>query len=526
MLKKLIPFIICVTCILSLFPTSVFADTDGEKTEPITVTSYEELISALGGEGVVLRDDKLIIVKDIALKAPIHIVSGSYTLVGEGAVITADYKDGDFFIISGKDTSLSVGDRYAPEEKRDLVFDGEGGEKIREGSVFFVEESARLELFPCVVIEDAVTTVSGAAVYNEGAFTMYGGEIASCRAVSSGGAVYNSGSAAFTSGKITSCSANHGGLVYSDGESAFAGTTLEKGSATNGGAIFNAGELKFVSSSVTDCKASRGGGIYNSGKAEITGGSISSCSAENGEGGGVYNASELEASGSPISENSAKNGGNVYNTATLTMGDELYLYGGKASENGGNVYNAEEGTFTFASGSISGGIAVYGGGLYNLGTFTHAGGGFYGNSAEVGDGVLNHGEMTLKGTGYCGTNDSFFVVINPDLSHAITVDAEWTQKTKPSPISCGIYENGKYFYRHSVGDKLLDIKGETQADKSFTFYDSKAGLVLSPDGALAKAPTEVPKAVLTVLAVIAAYAAVTAAMVFAIRYLDKKKLAR
>ena len=54
---------------------------------------------------------------------------------------------------------------------------------------------------------------------------------------------------------------------------------------------------------------------------------------------------------------------------------------------------------------------------------------------------------------------------------------------------------------------------------------SDTGLVINGDGSLKAAPTPVSKTFVNVVCIIFAYPLVTAAIVFVIRYFDKKKLA-
>ncbi len=526
MLKKLFSVLLISFFIISLIPTNTFA-------EPITasgtanapggeVTSPEELVSALGNSGIVYKNGVITVVKDVVLAKSVKIASGTYVIVGEGASIKGSF-DGDLFVLSGEETTLTLGDSTAAENKSDLVFDG--GNTVRDGSVFRIEQGAKLEMYNSVRITNAATSRSGGAVYNEGEFIMYGGEIENCRASSSGGAIYNAGTLTLSSGTVKNCSANDGGAVYTEKKSTFIAVSVSGCKATNGGAVYNMGEMQYLSASITECSANNGGALYNGGKAVIAGGTINNNKSENGMGGGIYNASELELSGSVLRENSAKNGGNLYNSGNAETGEGFSIVSGTAAENGGNIYNAELGIFTQNSGSVNLGKAVYGGGVYNLGTYNLHSGGVYANKAQVGQGILNHGKVVLSGMGYCEKGDDIFVVLTPENKHAIVVAENWAYDNKPVSVSCGVFSDGKYTYSHSSGDKILDIKGEVNVGKRFMLHVSDTGLVLSNNGTLGEAPAPVSKTLTTVICVAFAYPLVTAAIVFIIRYFDKKKLA-
>lgn len=525
MFKKLFSILTVSLLIMSAIPFASFANealtVSAVNAPGGNVTTVDELISALGGNGITYQNGVISVIKDIVLSSSVNITSGTYTIIGEGASIKGDF-DGDLFVLSGEGTLLTLGDLAAIENKSDLVFDG--GNTVREGSIFRVEQGANLEMHNSVVIKNAATSVSGAAIYNNGEFTMYGGEIENCRASSSGGAIYSEGELTLASGYIENCSANHGGAVYSECKSALIGIKISSCKATNGGAIFNAGEMQYQGATVTECSASKGGAIYNSGKAVISGGAINNNKAENGDGGGIFTSSELELSGWVVTDNSAKNGGNIYNNGSVTTGASFAVVGGTAAENGGNIYNGELGIFTQSSGAVNLGKAVYGGGVYNLGTY-NLGAGIYANQAQVGEGILNHGKVVLTDMGYCEKGDDIFVVLTPENKHAVVVAENWIYKKKPVYISSGIVSDGVYSYSHSAGNKLLDIKGRIDADKRFMLHKSNTGLVLKNDGTLKKAPTPISKTLITVICIIIAYPVVTAAIVFAIRYFDKKKLA-
>ncbi len=521
MLRKIFSVLLISLLIISAVPTSAFALEESANAPGGTVTTPEELVFALGTNGIVYQNGVIKVIKDVILTKSINITSGSYVIVGEGASIKGNF-DGDMFVLSGEGTTLTLGDQMATENKSDLVFDAEN--TVREGSVFRVEQGAKLEICTSVVIKNAMTSVSGAAVYNEGEFTMFGGVIENCRASSSGGAIYNAGTLTFASGTIENCSANDGGAVFNEKKMTFIAIAVSGCEATNGGAVYNVGEMQYLSASITECTASaKGGAVFNSGKAVITGGKINKNACEKGEGGGIYNTSELELSGSVFSENTAKYGGNIFNRGNAVTGENFFLTSGNASEKGGNIYNSELGIFTQSTGAVNLGRAVYGGGVYNLGTY-NLGGGIYSNRADVGEGVLNHGKLVLVDKGYVEKGDDIFVVLTPENKHAVVVAESWTYNMKLVPLSCGIYRDSGYEYSHSAGNKLLDIKGKLNASKRFALHLDNTKLVLSDNGTLIKSDSPFSKTLTTIVCIMFAYPLVTAAIVIALRHFDKKKL--
>lgn len=525
MLKKILSILTVSLFIISLVPHSVMGAETSSRREANapggSVTTYEELVAALGGNGISYQNGVITLIKDVVLASSVEITSGTYIIVGSGATVKTAF-DGDAFVLSGEGTTFVLGDKTAVENESDLVFDGEN--TVSTGSFFRVEEGAKLEMYNSVMIKNAAVKSSGAAVYNNGEFIMYGGEMENCRAEKSGGAIYNAGNMTLASGNISNCSANQGGAIYSEGKSNFVGTILTGCKAANGGAVFNTGEMQYLSSVITECGATKGGAIYNNGKASVKGGTVSGNSAENGEGGGIFNANELELIGSVLRENNAKNGGNIYNSGNASTGEGFAVVSGKAAEKGGNIYNAELGIFTQNSGSVNLGKAVYGGGIYNLGTYNLNAGGIYANQAQVAEGLLNHGKLVLSNKGYCEKGDDIFVVLTAQNTHAVIVAENWSYTTRPVSVSCGTFENGVYKYSHTVKDKLLDIKGKVNVSKRFMLHVTDTDLVLSNEGTLMKAPASVSKTLVTGICAVLAFPLVTAAMVFVIRYFDKKKL--
>lgn len=527
MLKKIISVFVAVFTLSTVFALYSFAAS--VPAEGGQVKSYADLVKALGGDGVgqLKYDadgnvDHFFLIKDITLSSPVVITEGKYTIIGAGSVIRSSSDEGTLFEIEGEETVLSLGDKNETDvDAVDLTLDG--NDNTAGGSLVNISSGATLEMYAGVLIEDAITSSSGAAVSNEGYFVMYGGKIQNCRAVSSGGAVFNKGEIAFALGTIADCSANNGGAVCNEGKISFLGTAFTGCSATKGGFLYNSGSAKLVASTVSECKAPEGAGVYNLGTFDIDGGKIEGCIAEN-EGGGVYNVGTVNFKGGYITSNKAKNGGSIYNAATLNVTEQAQVFGGKADVFGANVYNAAEAVFNFSGGSVSSGISLYGAGVYNLGTVNMSGGGVYSNQATVAEGILNHGTLNLSGMGYVGDNDDIYVVITDDNKHVINLNSDWSYKSRKLNLSCGIFTDGKYEYLENKGDKLITTAEGIDVIKRFTMFNKDSRFVLSDNGTLKSAPVTVSGTVFIVIGAVLAFAATVTAIVVTVRYFDKKRL--
>lgn len=519
MIKKL-SFIIAIATValtLTLCASAAPASAPGGE-----VTSYEGLVTALGGEDNVSlvkngdgEVDHLIVYNDILLSAPVRITSGEYVIYGAGATFTCSFKEGSFFEISGDKTSLTVGNT-AGSKSEDTFFDGKN--ESRNGSFFKVGEGAALAVYPGTVMKDTVTTVSGGAIFNEGSLVIYGGKYTGCRAVVSGGVIYNEGEVVLTSGSISSCSSGLGGGLYNGGKATLVGMTISECIADKGGAIYNASEMKFASAAVTSSKAKEGAGLYNEGECEFLGGSIKECLAENGTGGAVHNNGKLILTAGTFDENKALEGGNVYNAKEMTIDTNMSLFSGKA-ETGGNIYNS--GDALFKGGAVSLGKATYGAGVFNLGKLDLQGCNIHSNKATVGGGILNHGSVVMTKNGYIDPSNDFFTVLDEDNSHALVIGEGWVYDRQIIKLSCGIAVDDGYEYKESVGDVLILTEYEYDINDRFALFN-KNGLALSKDGTLVKAAPDL-SVLLYVLGGIAAFAAVVTAIVLPVRYFDKKK---
>ncbi len=521
MLKKCLFSAFCVIFLLMTFPVLTSAASVVDAPGGM-VTSYDELVDALGGPDAAIMDDgALLIVSDICLKAPVIITEGSYEIRGAGVEITASFTDSAFFVIGGDEKVSVIFGRSANDSTDvDLTLNGEG--KTREGSLIFILEKSEAAMYKGTHLTNNITTVMGGAVYSCGGFVIYGGTIDHCRSIGSGGAIASRGELILPSGTISDCSAEFGGAVYNEGKAGLAGTEIKDCSAQKGGAVFNTGNLQLVSSTVTACTAEQGGCLYNSGESALNGGQILSCKAENGGGGGMYNTGSATLNGTFFQYNEASNGGSIFNVGSF-VAEEGILQDGTVSEFGGHIYNDTTGSYTYKGGAISRGKAKYGGGVFNLGTFRCENGSFSLNKADVGQAILNEGNLIFCQFPYVDPKNDVAILLSNDNAHAIDIQ---TQMKAELIAQLTPYQRTEDGYTTAYEEGIVLIKGEFAATSASRFditpVDGVAWM-LSDDGTLTL-PIPVYQKPWFYITILVAFAATVAAFVFVIRFFDKKKL--
>lgn len=485
-----------------------------------TVKSDEDLIVALGGSDVVIdKETHLLLRSDIILDAPITIVEGKYTLVGAGCQISAAYDDAPLLILAGENsTSLSLGAPASSSANDSFILNG--NKSARTGPLIAVEENSELSIYGGTVFIDALSSVNGGAITNEGTVTMYGGRIENCRSLSSGGAIFNKGELYLVSGKILTSTAEQGGAIYNDGKAKLTGTEFVECLADRGGCVYNTGSLEFVSSTVSTCIAGQGGALYNDSEATLCGGQILACVSENGEGGGVYNIGTLTCRGTYFENNTAKFGGNIYNASSLLI-SEGQIYGGNATY-GGNVYVAPEAEMTLSGGVISGGKASVGGGVFNKGTLRLTGGSIYCNKATSGPGVMNQGSFIISERGHVDFDNAVFIPITDNNEHAILIEGDPIATKIASLIPVKITDTGyEVFYEPGVtlvvGSNLSEhidcfMIGGEQSDK----------YLLAADGTLRR-PVPFYKQTRFYFSLLGIFMVTVTLIVLCVRFMDRKR---
>lgn len=238
------------------------------------------------------------------------------------------------------------------------------------------------------------TAEYGAGIFNHGTATVKNSDISGNNAKGAGGGIYNSwvGNLNVVCSQITGNSAVNGNSGFYIGGGIFnyhGGITTIKSSdisgneAIYGGGIYNSGTMTVENSRLNSNAATyRGGGIFNDGLLKVKTSAVTMNKAA--QGGGIFNDRYWESTtilrGSCISGNIADFGGGIYNLDTTTITDSHISR--NTAANGGGIYNGiysgrfgiHDGQLNLISGSISHNTATSpspsGGGVYNLGTIT------------------------------------------------------------------------------------------------------------------------------------------------------------
>ena len=221
--------------------------------------------------------------------------------------------------------------------------------------------------------------------------------------------------------------------------------TLEGG--LHGGGIWNEGSLSLTRVAVTDNVANAGGGIFNSGHATLTEVLI----ADNQGpvyGGGVAN--ELHATmdivRSTISGNRVEtgDGGGIYNGGNAEISDSTVALN-EASRRGGGIFNHAAEKASISNSTISGNVALSGGGIFNAGPGAEATGSLPplpagevelvnvmvdDNTASAGGGIYNSGTIEVSDSQISANR----TVLDPGIGGAGT--------TIPPPTGGGLVNEG------------------------------------------------------------------------------------
>jgi len=248
---------------------------------------------------------------------------------------------------------------------------------------------------------------NGGGVYNDGYFSMTGGEISNnfVDLYGFGGGVYNSGVFNMSGGVITNNTAYGGYGVYTCGDFAMSGGKISGNIANvfNGGQMCGSVHNSFGNFNLMNGEISNNtDGVYNSGGAfTMSGGVISNNSHY-----GVYNGGVFNLLGGVIANNTAlrgNTGGGVYNGG----GGNFSMTGGIITNNtgisypsivsGGGVEN--NGIFNLLGGAITRNISYNGGGVGSNNIFNMFGGEISGNTASNRGGGVCIGSGLFQLTG-------------------------------------------------------------------------------------------------------------------------------
>jgi len=253
---------------------------------------------------------------------------------------------------------------------------------------------------------------AGGGVYNNsdrsytGTFNMSAGTISGNEAYASGGGVYNNGEFTMLGGNIgasgvgggNAVTAGSGGGVYNSTDfSMSAGLIQNNTAAVNGGGVLTEGSFAISSGTVSgNCASGDGGGVYSSNGFTMSGGEISgngvaaTSAVVTHDGGGVYATGAVDISGGTISDNAAEGeGGGVcaLGGPSFLIRDQALITGNEAGNAGGGVSLATYDFVEMQGGKVFGNNANSGGGMFIYSVFNMSGGSIFENTAVSGAGV-------------------------------------------------------------------------------------------------------------------------------------------
>ena len=486
-----------------------------------TVSSPEELLEALGGEECAwLTGETATLRKDVSLSSALEFVSGSYTLVGAGSVITRGCEGALISVESG--ASLTLGGYQTDPDDISLIIDG--GQQVGASplssdpsalpSPLLLINGGKVEVKDGTVLSNNYSPFGGGILIDGGELVFSGGHIEGCSADSGGGICLRDGSAVLTGGYIDGCRAVFGGAVCCSGGSftlsggriggtvvsdEFSGEKEKLGGndAEYGGGICVLGtRVDLESGTVILGRAEKaGGGIYcdADGSVFLIGGGVTYCTAP--EGGGVYCLGLLSVQNGPITRCDADRGGGLYvgegGEAGLENADVVYC---TARSLGGGAYIAKDGQIRIEHGAILEKCsAVIGGGLFNLGTVTLNGTIGNDDASLFGASSAGSGLFRLGGYAFLEENDLALIASYGKLT-PIEIISEISTPSVGALRVIADYdaEKGSYTEYTENGAEILKagedagLSGDafTAAAAKFSLLSAK-GSTLGEDGRLA-----------------------------------------
>ena len=273
--------------------------------------------------------------------------------------------------------------------------------------VISLENNTKLIMNTGSKITSNADSITAVEIYNNGTFTMNGGEISG---IDWGVTIGNTGAFTMNGGAIS--------VTYEGIEAWDSGTFTMNGGIISGctGAVtvFNESTFTMNGGEISGCSFDAGGGVGVFGTFIMNGGKISGNTVTDMGGGvDIYGTGTFIMNNGEISGCTAYDGGGVFDDGTFNM--KGGVISGCSSLSGGGVYVNLAGTFTMYGGEISGNtageqdsIVTGGGGVYANGTFTMNGGKISGNTAsQWGGGVLAFKAFTMNGGEISGNTASW-----------------------------------------------------------------------------------------------------------------------
>ncbi len=470
------------------------------------VTTAEEFVAALGGEDAALsKDNRITLISDISLTAPIYLKSGDYTLNGAGCHIDlANDMTAMFEIASG--ASLTIGNEKGSDDHPSQTFNGAGHTGL------FADIKGGELVVEVGTLVDGFDSTHGAFRVDGGSLTMNAGIVSNCKSSENGGAVnLLSGKASLTGAtfKNNTALADGGAIFCGGGELTFVSCPTAENTAMNGGAIAihggsaTVGGITFDKNTASD----KGGAFYCGVDGELSLVEVYAGYSTAKFGGAIYNEGVLVLGSGQISYNNAEIAAGVYNTGDMTLID-MTISDNEASVMVGGVYNA--GNFVMNGGDVSSN-KTYGrcGGLFNLGTFYMNEGGISSNKFKTeskdiepdykyGQGIENWGKMTLAEHAFISFNNDVLVgsYKNADGSiyrAEVIIESVLTANTPIAtftPIYCeNGYESDDFVLDFEEGRKILTGEADilvAAAEKLAMSNDTKRTWKLDEFGAMLK----------------------------------------
>ncbi|MGI6742107.1 MAG: hypothetical protein ACOX4O_00380 [Eubacteriales bacterium] len=392
------------------------------------VDSPESLIAALGGDEAAYISDSGVItyLSDIAVSAPIEIISGEYTISGTGCHMTREdgYK-GSFFTVTGG--KLILGNEKGANTHPSLTLDGSGG-----GDSLIQVTGGELDIYIGTLLTGNTGTENGGAILVSGGNAkIFNAKIDNCHASDGGAIAVMGGELISYGGDYQNNTAARGGFIYIGTKGSFVAgqSVISYDTAENGGAIYNEGSCTLSEIPLSYCKASgKGGAVYNTGEFVMHGGYAAYNTAD--EAAVIWNSGSAAINISEFSMNEAVNYSAVYNTGSFNQ------IGTTISSNTASesycVYNG--GNYVLTEGGISSNTAMIRfGGIINDGSFQVDSGSISSNKSkgecQLGLAIVNRGKIILNDNAFLSFNNDVLMICGDNSKPEVEIKNTLTANT-------------------------------------------------------------------------------------------------
>ena len=392
------------------------------------VDSPEALVAALGGDEAAYISDSGVItyLSDIAVSAPVEIISGEYTISGTGCFMTREdgYK-GSFFVINGG--KLVLGNEKGANTHPSLTLDGSG-----EGEALIQTNGGKLDIYTGTLLTGNTGSEKGGAILVSGGnVEIYNAKIENCSADDGGALAVLGGELISYGGDYQNNAAVRGGFAYIgvDGSFVAGQSVISYNTAENGGAIYNEGSCTISEIPLSYCKASgKGGAVYNKGEFIMHGGYAAYNAAD--EAAVIWNSGSAVINASEFTMNEAVNYSTVYNTGSFKQ-IATNISSNTAFETC-CVYNS--GDYVLTEGGISSNTAMIRfGGIINDGSFQVDSGSISSNKSKgdcrLGLAVVNRGKIILNDNAFLSFNNDVLMIYGENSKPEVEITNTLTANT-------------------------------------------------------------------------------------------------